>query len=86
MLMTLMSACHNLSRSVGCALLAASGGTTMVLSFVGGEMMLYLVWKVFRRDFMAWFPVDGALGVVMSLIYRVIVKVVADFSGCLQFR
>ena len=86
MLITLMSACHNLSRSIGCALLAASGGTTMALSFVGGEMILYLVWKLCRRDFMGWFPVDGALGVVMSLIYRVIVKVVADFSGCLQFR
>ena len=86
MLMTLMSACHNLSRSVGCALLAASGGKTMVLSFIGGEMMLYLVWKVFRRDFIAWFPVDGAFGALLSLVYRVIVKVIADFSGCLHFR
>ena len=86
MLMTMMSACHNLSRSFGCALLAASGGTTMVLSFVGGEMMLYLVWKVCRRDFMAWFPVEGALGALLSLVYRVVVKVIADFSGCLLFR
>ena len=85
MLMTLMSACHNLSRSVGCALMAASGGM-MVLSFVGGEMLFYLMWKVVRSDFMAWFPVDGSLGVVMSLIYRVFVKVIADFGGCLQFR
>ena len=86
MMMTVMSTCHNLSRSVGCALLAASGGTTMVLSFFGGEMMLYLVWKVVRSDFMAWFPVEGSLGAVMSLVYRVAVKVIADFSGCLQFR
>ena len=86
MMMTVMSTCHNLSRSVGCALLAASGGTTMVLSFFGGEMMLYLVWKVVRSDFIAWFPVDGPLGVVLSLLYRVVVKVIADFSGCLHFR
>ena len=86
MLMTLMSVCHNLSRSVGCALLVASEGTTLVLSFVGGEIMLYLVWKVFRLDFMAWFPGDGPLGVFLSLVYRVVVKVIADFSGCLQFR
>ena len=85
MLMTLMSTFHNLSRSIGCALLAASGGA-MLLSFVGGEMALYLVFKMVRSDFMAWFPVDGPLGVVMSLIYRVIVKVVADFGGCLHFR
>ena len=57
-----------------------------MLSFVGGEMMLYLVWKVCRRDFMAWFPVDGAFGVLLSLFSRVVVKVIADFSGCLLFR
>ena len=86
LLMMMMSACHNLSRSVGCALLAALGGTTFLLSFVGGEMMLYLVWKVCRCDFMAWFPVDGAFGVLLSLFSRVVVKVIADFSGCLLFR
>ena len=86
MLMTLMSACHNLSRSIGCALLVSSGGKTMALSFVGGEMLLFLIWKVFRRDFMAWFPVDGPLGILLSLLYRVVVKVIVDFGGCLQFR
>ena len=85
MLMTLMSACHNLSRSVGCALMAASGGG-LVLSFVVGEMMFYLIWKVVRSEFMAWFPVEGSLGLFLSLIYRVFVKVIVDFSGCLLFR
>ena len=84
-LMTVMSTCHNLSRSVGCALLAALG-EKMVLYFFGAEMLLYLVWKVFRLDFMAWFPVDGPLGVLLSLLYRVFVKVIVDFSGCLHFR
>ena len=86
MLMTLVSTLHNLSRSIGYALLAASGGMTMVLSVVGGEMMLYLMWKVVLSDFLAWFPFEGPLGVFASLLYRVIVKVVADFSGCLHFR
>ena len=85
-LMTMMSTCHNLSRSIGCALLAASGGTRRVLSFVGGEMILYLVWKVVRSDFMYWFRVDGFLGVIGSFINRVIAKVIADFSGCLHLR
>ena len=86
LLMMMMSACHNLSRSVGCALLVASGGTTMVLSCVGGEIMLYLVWKVVRSDFMSWFPVEGSLGLFLSLVHRVFVKVIVDFSGCLHFR
>ena len=85
MLMTLISACHNLSRSVGCALLAASGGVS-VLSFVGGEMLLYLVWKVLRNDFLYWVPIDGLLGGLLSLFARVLGKVIVDFSGCLLFR
>ena len=85
MLMTLMSSLHNLSRSVGYALLAA-GGATMVLAFVGGEMVLYLVWKGVRGDLMVFIPVEGPFGVVLSLLYRVVVKIVVDFSGCLQFR
>ena len=86
MLLTMMSTLHNLSRSIGCALLMASGGGTMILSVYGGEMLLYAAWKLFRRDFMAWFPVEGAFGILMSLLYRVVVKVIVDFSGCLLFR
>ena len=85
-LMTVMSTCHNLSRSVGCALLAASGGATMVLSFVGGEVMVYVMWKVFRRDLLYWFKVDGFLGIFGSFLIRVLVKVIVDFSGCFHFR
>ena len=57
-----------------------------MLSFFGGEMLLYLVWKLVRSDFMAWFPVEGSLGLFLSLVYRVFVKVIVDFSGCLHFR
>ena len=87
MLMTLMGALHNLSRSAGCALLlAASDGGGMALSFVVGEMALYLVWKVLRKDFMYWFRVGGFLGAFGSFLIRLLVKVIADFSGCLHFR
>ena len=86
MLMMMMSAIHNLSRSVGCALLAASGGRYLVLSYSVGEMLLYLAWKGLRRDFMYWVRVEGVLGIIISFIERVMVKVIVDFSGCLQFR
>ena len=86
MLMTMLGALHNLSRSIGYALLAVAGGTTMVLSFVGGEMMIYLMWKALRRDLLYWFKLDGFLGIFGSFLIRVLVKVIVDFSGCLQFR
>ena len=85
-LMTLMSALHNFSRSVGYALLAASGGSKKMWLFVCGEMLLYLTWKVARRDFMYWVRVEGLFGFLTSIVGRVLVKVVVDFSGCLQFR
>ena len=84
--MTIISTLHNLSRSVGCALLAALGGETIVLSFICGEIMLFLVWKIVRSDIMCWFKAEGPLGVLLSVFIKVVVKIVVDFSGCLQFR
>ena len=84
-LMTIMSALHNLSRSVGCALLAQSGKSA-ILYFVVGEMTFYLLLKIGRRDFMYWVPVEGLLSVVASFIFRVAVKCIVDFSGCIHMR
>ena len=47
-LMTMISALHNLSRSVGCALLAAVGNKGLILYFADGEMLLYLIFKLAR--------------------------------------
>ena len=58
----------------------------MVLSFVGGEMLLYLAWKLLRGDIMYWFRAEGALGVAISFQARVLAKVIVDFSGCFQLR
>ena len=84
--MTLMSSLHNLSRSVGYALLAASGGASIVFSFVGCELLLYLAWKISQKDFFYWFKVEGFLGIFGSFLIRVLVKIVVDFSGCLHLR
>ena len=84
--MTLISALHNLSRSVGCALLALTSGKTLVLFFVGGEMLFFLAWKILRRDFWYWPKLGGLLAIFLALISRIVVKTIADFSGCVQFR
>ena len=85
-LMTLMGALHNFSRSVAYALLATSGGAKLVWSFAGVEVLFYLVWKTVRGDYMYWIPFYGALGVIASFPARIIVKIIVDFSGCLHFR
>ena len=88
-LMIIMSALHNMSRSVGCALLAASatsyGKMTLVL-FVIGETIVYLSYKILRRDFFYWVRIDGFLALVIAFFTRILVKIIVDFSGCLHMR
>jgi len=81
-LMTLMSSLHNLSRSLGCALLAYSDSDKVIL-FIGGEFGLYLVFKILRQDYHYWVPGAPLIG---SLFQRIVVKVVADYTGCLHLR
>jgi hypothetical protein len=51
MLMTAISAIHNLSLSVGCAMFALAD-MDLLFSFVGGEIAVYLGVKLLRGDFM----------------------------------
>ena len=86
-LMTLMSALHSLSRSFGCAFLGASSSGKMTLVyFVVGEMILYLVWKIFRRDFFYFVRLEGPLAFLLAFLERILVKVIVDFSGCIHMR
>jgi len=87
LLMMLLSCLHNLSRSIGCALLAAAeGGQSMFLFFIGGEMTFYLLWKILRSDFFWWPRVRGLLAAGVALTVRVLVKIIADYTGCLHMR
>jgi len=52
--------------------------------YMAGEMALYLLQKVFRGDFHYWLPIDGAFGLFASLVLRVIVKTVTDFTGVIH--
>ena len=67
-------------------MLVASSGKSMLVYFVGGEILLFLAWKFLRGDILYWVRVEGVFGVVVSFVVRVIVKVVADFTGCLLLR
>ena len=54
--------------------------------YMAGDMALYLLQKVARGDFHYWFPIDGAFGLFVSLVLRVFVKTITDFTGVIQFR
>jgi len=85
-LMTVISTLHNLSRSLGTAMIAAGAGQTVLLYFVAGEMLFYLQYKIMRHDFYWWPRVSGVRAVVFGFFVRIIVKIIVDYSGCLHFR
>ena len=74
-----------LARSVSMALLSMVGGQ-WVLVYLVSDMGLYFVYKILRRDLWHWVPLQGAASVVESVLGRLVVKVLVDFTGVIQFR
>jgi len=60
-LMTMISTLHNLSRSVGCAVLAASNTKMILTFFVAGEITFYIMYKAARGDFIYFPEFNGAI-------------------------
>ena len=86
-LLTAIGTLHSLSRCVGCAIIVAGAGKTELAAILVGEMTIYLLYKIARRDFMYYPRIEGRLaGVTVSFLVRVMSKIVSDFSGCVHFR
>ena len=85
-LMTMISTLHNVSRSLGVALLAASSNNILIIYFVGGEFALYWLAKCARGDIWYWVRAEGIMTYINAFFCRLCVKVIADFSSCLHMR
>jgi len=83
--MTLNSALMLLVRSFSAAMLMLLSKRYLVM-YLAGDMALYLLQKVARGDFHHWLPIDGVGGLFVSLLLRVSVKTITDFTGLIQFR
>jgi len=83
--MTLNSALLLLIRAFSAAMLMLVKKRFLVM-YMAGDMALYLLQKVLRGDFHYWIPIDGPFGLLVSLLFRVFVKTIADFTGVVQFR
>jgi hypothetical protein len=83
--MVLNSALQLVVTSFSAALLMLAN-TRYYAWYLSGNMGLYLLWRVARGDFWYWIPIDGNLGLLTSLVVRVIVKSLTDFTGVVQFR
>jgi len=84
--MMLLAAFHNLSRTIGTALLLAVSGTTTFI-FLGAEMAFYIGYKVLRNDFVVWMPgLEGVIKYIVALLVHVVTKVLVDFTGMIHLR
>jgi len=84
--MYLLSFCQLLGKSLEMAILFHIGGKTLAAGVLGGEMVAYLVYKVVRGDYRYWLPLPRGTSLATSLVMRVTVKVVCDFTGFLHAR
>ena len=77
-LMTAISTLHNISRSVGCAMMM-TGDSIWIVWLIGGELTVHFIVKIVRGDFLCFFRVEGPPGYLMSFIWHLVTKVVGDF-------
>ena len=54
--------------------------------YLFADMALFLGIKALRRDFTYWLQVYGVLGFFISLICRIVAKVISDFTATIQLR
>jgi len=81
-LMAIISALHNLSRSMGFALVTIAGGKSLTMTFIGVEMGSFMVYKIVRCDYFYHLRVKGVMAVVLAFLNRVIVKVSRKALRC----
>ena len=58
--------------------LASSSNSLIVLIFVGGELLIYLIYKIVRGEFLYWARMDFAVTMVFSLFTRVFGSVIVS--------
>jgi len=67
--------------------LVVAGGGSLLLSFVGGEVGLFYLWTIVRREFLMSGRIDSkGSQALFSLLARSVIQIIAGFTGCLHFR
>ena len=84
--MYLLSSCQLLGKSLEVVMLMQVGGTALAVGVLGGEMVVYLIYKIARGDFRYWLPLPKGASFALSILERVSVKVIHDFTGFLHAR
>jgi hypothetical protein len=83
--MLLFSAGMLLIRCTTIVLLGLMGSSWAFL-YIGADLVLYMLVKILRGDFWYWIPFGGNGEIVSSILLRVLVKIIVDFTSIVQFR
>jgi len=80
-LLILLASLHNLSRTIGTALLlSVSERLTFGVIFI--ELALYHLYKVGRRDYVLWVAgLEGGLKYSMAFVMHTLFKILVDYTG-----
>merc|ERR1711871_1328049 len=74
-----------LIRSLTIALLGMIG-LNWALVYIALDLGLYLTVKVSRGDFWYWMPLGGNTEIIVSILERVVLKIITDFTSIVHFR
>merc|ERR1711965_432251 len=83
--MMFFSACMLVIRCMTIVVLGLLGSRWVTL-YIGADLGLYLLVKILRGDFWYWIPLGGNIEILSSILMRVVIKIITDFTSIVQFR
>jgi hypothetical protein len=83
--MLLFTAGMLLIRCTTIVLLGLMGGRWAFL-YIGVDLGLYLLVKILRGDFWYFLPIGGKAEIVSSILLRMVIKIITDFTSIVHFR
>jgi len=84
-LLFVMASIQLFTKAFACSLCAMSG-TRLLIGFLVGEQLLYMLYRLLRRDFLYWLPIYGPAGVFFALLVRTVEKMILDFTALVHLR
>jgi hypothetical protein len=83
--MFVLTLAHTLARSFSCALVAKVSKSWLAM-YLGGDLLLYFLYKLKRGDLRYATNASGGLSILMTVLIRLVDKVMIDFTAFMQLR
>ena len=83
--MFLVKIAHVMSTSMGMTFLFTISPSS-AYAYLAASMGVFLLYRACRGDLHYWVPLEGKTGWFVSVLARLNVKIIADFTACIHFR